>query len=63
MTLQNVNVQSGHEGLDRGVASRIQAQTKWGMEAMAWIGYVLRALWPKPYLQPRFKVAARRSLY
>ena len=27
MTLQSVNAQSGHEGLDRGVASRIQAQT------------------------------------
>ena len=27
MTLQSVNAQSGHEGLDRGVASRIEAQT------------------------------------
>tara|TARA_Y100001970_G_scaffold150508_1_gene184517 strand:- start:605 stop:1129 length:525 start_codon:yes stop_codon:yes gene_type:complete len=27
LTLQSVNAQSGHEGLDRGVASRIQAQT------------------------------------
>ena len=30
MTLQSVNAQSGHEGLDRGVASRIQAQTDAG---------------------------------
>jgi len=30
MTLQNVNAQSGHEGLDRGVASRIEAQTNGG---------------------------------
>ena len=27
LTLQSVNAQSGHEGLDRGVASRIEAQT------------------------------------
>ena len=30
MTLQSVNAQSGHEGLDRGVASRIHAQTNGG---------------------------------
>ena len=30
MTLQSVNAQAGHEGLDRGVASRIQAQTDAG---------------------------------
>ena len=30
LTLQSVNARAGHEGLDRGVASRIQAQTNGG---------------------------------
>ena len=33
MTLQSVNAQSGHEGLDRGVASRIHAQITGGWKS------------------------------
>ena len=39
MTLQSVNAQSGHEGLDRGVASRIHAQTAGGWKS--WPGLAI----------------------
>jgi hypothetical protein len=38
MTLQGVNAQAGHEGLDRGVASRLQAQTAGGWKAWPGMG-------------------------